>query len=53
MANNIGEILSDRGELDAAVELFEAALATFQVADYPLGIALATGNLGPRPPAAR
>ena len=45
VANNIGEILSDRGELAAAIELFEAALATFR-APVPVGVALATGNLG-------
>jgi class 3 adenylate cyclase/tetratricopeptide (TPR) repeat protein len=46
LANNIGEILSDRGALDDAIELFRSALVTFRAASYPLGIALATGNLG-------
>jgi tetratricopeptide (TPR) repeat protein len=44
--NNIGEILSDQGHLDAARPLFEAARETWTLARYRIGIALATSNLG-------
>ena len=44
--NNVGEILSDRGELDEATELFEQAREIFEAADYPTGVALTLSNLG-------
>jgi class 3 adenylate cyclase/tetratricopeptide (TPR) repeat protein len=44
--NNEAEILSDRGELDEARGLFEQALRVCRAADYPLGVAQATSNLG-------
>jgi class 3 adenylate cyclase/tetratricopeptide (TPR) repeat protein len=44
--NNIGEILSDQGDLDGARKAFSEALRTWRWAKYPIGIALATSNLG-------
>ena len=46
MVNNLGEILSDRGRTDDAIGMFEQSLETFQLARYPIGVALTTGNLG-------
>jgi class 3 adenylate cyclase/predicted ATPase len=45
-ANNIGEVYSDQGRLDAAETMFRDALATWQRAPFPVGIWLATSNLG-------
>jgi len=45
-ANNIGEVYSDQGRLDAAEAMFRDALATWQRAPFPVGIWLATSNLG-------
>ncbi len=45
-ANNIGEILSDQLRLAEAEELFHEALSAWHGVDYPLGVALATSNLG-------
>lgn len=44
--NNEAEILSDRGLLDEARALFDQALRVWRAADYRVGIALATANLG-------
>jgi tetratricopeptide (TPR) repeat protein len=44
--SNIGEILSDRGEVDTAIGLFEGSLEAFTTAKYAIGVSLATGNLG-------
>jgi class 3 adenylate cyclase/tetratricopeptide (TPR) repeat protein len=44
--NNEAEILSDRGRLEEARVLFEQALRVWRAADYRLGVALATSNLG-------
>ena len=45
-ANNIGEILSDQGHLDAACAEFEAALEVWRLSAYTIGVGLATANLG-------
>ena len=44
--NNVAEILSDQGDLEAARSLFESARATWLAAGYRVGAALATSNLG-------
>ena len=44
--NNEGEILSDQGRLEEAEELFLEAQRVWRAARYPVGIALATSNLG-------
>ena len=43
---NIAEILSDQGRLDEAEKLTREILETYRAARYPVGEALATGNLG-------
>ena len=45
-ANNIAEIRSDQGQLEEARALFTSALEVWRGARYPVGIALATSNLG-------
>lgn len=45
-ANNVGEILSDQGRLEAACTLFEEALAIWTTVPFPIGVGLATINLG-------
>ena len=47
-ANNIGEILSDQGHLDAACAEFEAALEVWRLSAYTIGVGLATADAGPR-----
>ena len=44
--NNLAEIQSDRGELDAARHGFETALIIWRSSAYPIGVGVATGNLG-------
>ncbi len=44
--NNVGEILSDQGKLEEAEGLFLEAQRVWRAAHYPVGIALATSNLG-------
>ena len=44
--NNVGEILSDQGKLEEAEALFVEAQRVWRAANYPVGIALATSNLG-------
>jgi predicted ATPase len=44
--NNEGEILSDQGKLVDAEALFQEARRVWRAARYPVGIALATSNLG-------
>ncbi|GAB3851203.1 adenylate/guanylate cyclase domain-containing protein [Nocardioides maradonensis] len=44
--NNVGEILSDQGHADEAIALFTSARARWLGADYPIGSAVALGNLG-------
>lgn len=46
LQSNISEILSDRGDAEAAHELLLDVLATSRAARYEAGIALALGNLG-------
>ena len=46
--NNEGEIVSDQGKLEEAEALFVEARRVWRAARYPLGIALATSNLGRR-----
>lgn len=43
--NNIGEILSDQGRLDEALERFHDARRVWRGAGYAVGIALATSNI--------
>ena len=43
---NEAEILSDRGQFDEARALFEQALRVWRAADYRIGVAVATSNLG-------
>ncbi|HEX5480077.1 MAG TPA: tetratricopeptide repeat protein, partial [Dehalococcoidia bacterium] len=45
-SNNIGEILWEQGHRDEAVALFTSALETWRGARYPIGVAVATANLG-------
>jgi tetratricopeptide (TPR) repeat protein len=45
-ANNSAEILSDQGHLEQARALLESALRLWRAASYPIGIGLATSNLG-------
>ena len=44
--SNEAEILSDRGQFDEARALFEQALRVWRAADYRIGVAVATSNLG-------
>ena len=44
--NNEAEILSDRGQVEEARALFEQALRVWRAAEYRIGIAVATSNLG-------
>src|SRR5207244_1480762 len=44
--NNEGEIVSDQGKLEEAEKLFREARRVWRAARYPVGIALATSNLG-------
>ena len=44
--NNEGEIVSDQGKLEEAEALFLEARRVWRAARYPVGIALATSNLG-------
>ncbi len=44
--NNGAEILSDRGLLAEARSRLEEALRIWRAADYPIGVAVATANLG-------
>jgi tetratricopeptide (TPR) repeat protein len=43
--NNLGEVFSDRGDLDRAEEMFRDALRAYEAAGFPTGVALATSNL--------
>jgi tetratricopeptide (TPR) repeat protein len=43
---NEAEILSDRSQFDEARALLDQALRVFRAADYPIGVALTTSNLG-------
>ena len=43
---NESELLSDRGQLDEAEERLQGALRVWRAANYRLGVALATSNLG-------
>jgi tetratricopeptide (TPR) repeat protein len=44
--NNEGEIVSDQGKLEEAEALFLEAQRVWRAARYPVGVALATSNLG-------
>jgi predicted ATPase/class 3 adenylate cyclase len=44
--NNEGEILSDQGRLEEARAAFDEALRVWRAAQYRVGVALATSNLG-------
>ncbi|MFN2471170.1 MAG: tetratricopeptide repeat protein [Gaiellaceae bacterium] len=44
--NNEAEIVSDQGHLEEARRLLEDALRVWRAASYPIGVALATSNLG-------
>ncbi len=45
-ANNVAEIYSDQGRVIEAIELFREALAVWEGAQFPVGIALVNLNLG-------
>ena len=45
-ANNLVGVLSDEGRLPEAAEAFTEALAVWTRAAYPVGVAVATSNLG-------
>ena len=45
-ANNIAEIYSDQGRVHQAIELFHEALAVWEGAQFPVGVALVNLNLG-------
>ena len=42
--NNIGEILSDQGHVDRALELFDDAERVWRAASYAIGLAVAAMN---------
>ena len=44
--NNLAEIYCDQGKLDTAEEMFREALYVFESSDFPVGVALASANLG-------
>jgi class 3 adenylate cyclase/tetratricopeptide (TPR) repeat protein len=44
--NNVGEILSDQGHLEQAKREFQQALGVWQLANYSIGVGIATSNLG-------
>jgi class 3 adenylate cyclase/tetratricopeptide (TPR) repeat protein/energy-coupling factor transporter ATP-binding protein EcfA2 len=45
-ANNIAEIYSDQGRVAEAIDLFREALAVWEGAKFPVGVALVNLNLG-------